>query len=303
MQALVEKFRHYLITQKYMSKHTVDAYSKDIEQFLDFLKKTSTVQQFQDISLQHLKQYLKHLRYEMNISPRSSSRKLSALKSLAAYLSHYHGIAPFTRGVTFPKLPKHLPRYVSEQQVQAMLELAQQDATTLVGKRNVVVLCLLYGCGIRVSELVNLQLADICFQDRYIQVLGKGNKERIIPIPEQLLDVLQQYVTVTHAQFVASMGQTTILFPVRHNKKIKNITRQAIFQYIQGLAKRAGLAHSISPHVLRHSLATHLLKKGANLRVLQMLLGHEKLTTVQVYTHMDTTHLRKLYDTFHPRAL
>lgn len=303
MKELVEKFQHHLITERYVSAHTVDAYRRDIFQFLDFLNSHCTIVSFQEITLQEIKDFLKYLRHTLKISPRSSSRKLSALKALADYLHTYHQIPPFTKGAIFPKLPKHLPKYLSQEQIQSIITAAYQDTTTVVGQRNKIIVCLLYACGMRVSELVQLHIEHINFQEQYVQVVGKGNKERIIPIPTELLPMLQHYIQHIHPELIASYkGSTNKLFPVVLRNNVKSLTRQSVFSIIQSLAQKAGLTHSISPHVLRHSLATHLLKKGANLRVLQMLLGHEKLTTVQVYTHMDTSHLRVLYDQYHPRA-
>lgn len=303
MKELVDKFLRHLITERYVSAHTVDAYRRDIAQFLDYISSSKTsVSTFHDIRLQHIKDFLKYLRYTLKVSPRSVSRKLSALKTFAEYAQTFHQVPLFTKGVTFPKLPKHLPKHLSQDQIHEIVMQAQQD-TTIVGQRNKVILCLLYACGIRVTELINLQIEHVNFEERYVQVFGKGSKERITPIPMELAGLLQYYITTIHPQLTAACKETTnLLFPIVLNKKIKNLTRQAVFKIIKQLAQKAGLIHSISPHTLRHSLATHLLKKGANLRVLQMLLGHEKLTTVQVYTHIDVSHLRSLYDKYHPRS-
>lgn len=302
MKEIVDKFQRHLVTERYVSAHTVDAYRRDIAQFVKYLSSKTSVATFQDIRLQHIKDFLKYLRYTLKVSPRSASRKLSALKTLAEYAQTYHHIPLFTKGITFPKLPKHLPKHISQDQIQDIVAAAQQD-TTIVGQRNKVILCLLYACGIRVSELINLQIEHVNFEENYVQVFGKGSKERITPIPLELAGLLQHYITTIHPQLTAACKETTnLLFPIVLNKKIKSLTRQAVFKIIKQLAQKAGLVHSISPHILRHSLATHLLKKGANLRVLQMLLGHEKLTTVQVYTHIDVSHLRSLYDKYHPRS-
>lgn len=302
MKKLVAKFMHHLVAERYVSSNTVDAYKRDILQFVEFLTPNQSIQSFGDVTLQHVKEYLKHLRYTVSVSPRSASRKLSALKAFSYYLHTYHAIPLFTRGATFPKLPKHLPKHLSEEQIHALIATAQQDNSAL-GKRNAVILCMLYACGMRVSELVSLHIDQINFEEHYVQVSGKGSKERIIPIPVELLPMLQQYIQQVHPRLIVNSDQTTEkLFPVVIKNKITALTRSTVLTIIKSLAQKSGLLHTISPHVLRHSLATHLLKKGANLRVLQMLLGHEKLTTVQVYTHMDISHLRGLYDMYHPRA-
>lgn len=302
MKEFVDKFQMHLITERYVSEHTVEAYRSDVLQFVQFLISKSLAHNFHEVTLQHIKEFLKYIRYTLKLSPRTSSRKLSALKTFSDYLHRFHEIPLFTKGSIFPKLPKHLPKHISSDQVQAIIIASEEDETA-VGVRNKVIICLLYACGMRVSELTNLQIQNINFEESYIQVLGKGQKERITPVPEELLALLSHYVTVIHPQLTSSSkATTTILFPVVFGKKIKSLTRQTVCKIIKQLAQNSGLIHSISPHILRHSLATHLLKKGANLRVLQTLLGHEKLTTVQVYTHVDTSHLRKLYDQYHPRA-
>lgn len=302
MKDLVDKFQMHLITERYVSQHTVDAYLLDVLQFIQFLTFKTSTKTFDQVTLQHVKDFLKHIRQDLRFSPRTASRKLSALKTFSDYLYKYHDIPLFTRGSIFPRLPKHLPKHISQDQIQSIIMFAQQDET-IIGQRNKIIICLLYACGIRVTELINLQIKNINFEESYIQIFGKGSKERIAPVPTELITLLQDYVANIHPQLTASCKEISdILFPTVLNKKIKSLTRQAVFKITKSLAQRSGLVHSISPHVLRHSLATHLLKKGANLRALQMLLGHEKLTTVQIYTHLEISHLRKVYDQYHPRA-
>lgn len=303
MKELFEKFQHYLIVEKYVSANTVQAYSRDIEQFLDFLREKTRVRSFKKITKEHVRDYLKYLKHDVGVGAKSASRKLSALKTMAQYLFKYHNITPFTQGVSFPKLPKQLPKHLTEDQIEAMLVTASKD-TSPVGCRNKIMICLMYACGVRVSELISLEISNLNFEERYIQVFGKGSKERIVPLPEEMIGLLQTYLQVIHPLLLKSVkdGSSSYLFPVVYGGNIEHITRQALWKIVKNIAQKSGLVHSISPHVLRHSLATHLLKKGANLRILQTLLGHEKLNTVQVYTHLDVSHLQELYNKFHPRA-
>ena len=302
MKLFVDKFQYHLISERYLSNNTVDAYMKDIAQFLDFLRSNISIMSFQDVKLQNIKDFLKHLRFTLKVSPRSASRKLSALKAFSNYLHKHHNIPLFTNGAIFPRLPKHLPKNLTEKQIETIIVTANQDRT-LLGHRNKVLVSLLYACGMRVSELVNLHIEHINFVERYVRVVGKGSKERIIPLHAELIPLLKEYIEKTHPQLLAaSKLSTSKLFPIVLHKKTTYLTRQSVFSIIKSIASKAGLVHSISPHVLRHSLATHLLKNGANLRVLQTLLGHEKLTTVQIYTHVDVSHLRDLYDKYHPRS-
>lgn len=300
MNELFDKFKHYLVVEKYVSDNTVQAYTRDINQFLDFAQNQHRITSFNQLKNDHVKDFLKHLKQKVKIGPKSASRKLSALKTLANYLFKYHQISPFTKGVAFPRLPKQLPKNLTEEQIESILKVASEDMTPL-GYRNKVMICLLYACGMRVSELTKLEVVNVNFEEQYIQVFGKGSKERIVPLPEEMVVVLQNYLQHIHPRLTHS-EQTEYLFPVVYAGKIEHITRQALWKIVKNIAHKAGLVHSISPHVLRHSLATHLLKKGANLRILQTLLGHEKLNTVQVYTHLDVTHLQELYDKYHPRS-
>lgn len=303
MELLVKKFRYHLVAQRYVSNHTAEGYMRDIDQFSHFLARKNPVTSFAEVTLQHVKEFIKYLRTIVKVSPRTVSRKLSALKTFSTYLNTYHQIPLFTKGAIFPKLPKHLPKHLSEEGVQAILQAANNDKT-LIGQRNKVIVCLLYACGMRVSELTRLHIEHVNLREGHLQVLGKGSKERIIPIPRELIPVLEEYIQKIHPQLLApSKSLSNKLFPIVLRKKIGYITRQSVFIMIKSLAEKGGLVHRISPHMLRHSLATHLLKKGANLRILQTLLGHEKLNTVQIYTHVDISHLRGLYDQYHPRAI
>lgn len=303
MKKLFDKFLHHLMVERYLSDHTVQAYKRDINQFIDFLETKTDIMTFHDLKPQHVKDFLKYLKRSVRTSPKSASRKLSALKALSNYLFKNHRVPLFTKGIAFPKLPKQLPKHLSQEQVHSILKVAADDIS-VTGQRNKVMIVLLYTCGLRVSELLSLQTHHINFEEHVLHVFGKGSKERIVPIPPEVMPVLQYYLDQVHSALLQDSEQmmTDHLFPNNYNGKVEPLTRQTLFNIVRSLARKAGLVHSISPHVLRHSLATHLLKSGANLRILQMLLGHEKLTTVQVYTHLDVSHLQKLYNNFHPRS-
>lgn len=312
MQEFLDKFFNYLLTEKCVSNNTFLAYQRDIAQFVTFVQKNMSIDDFSQISSQQVKDFLKYMRHTKMVGPKSSSRKLSALKTLSNYLSKYHDMAPFTQGVAFPKLPKQLPKYITVEQVKALLEVAALDHSVL-GQRNKIMICLMYTCGMRVTELVTLKISQIHLAEQCIKVFGKGSKERIIPLPPEMIHMLQAYIEVIHTQLLNPVNAKPLkgavvkklcdyLFPVIYGRKVEHITRQTVAKILKSISLKAGLVHGISPHVLRHSLATHLLKQGANLRILQTLLGHEKINTVQVYTHLDIAHLRDLYDMYHPRA-
>lgn len=303
MKKQFEEFLHHLVAERYLSTNTVEAYQRDIQQFIDFIQSKTSIKSFKKVSNQHVKDFLKHLKGRLKVGPKSASRKLSALKAFSKYLFQEDKVPLFTEGVAFPKLPKQLPKHLSEEQVHAILKKADEDKS-LSGHRNKVMIALLYSCGLRASELLSLQVYNIHFQEHYIQVFGKGSKERVVPLPEEIMPLLHFYVEQVQPALIESSNEmmTDHLFPVVYAGQVTPITRQGLHKIITSISAQAGLVHPVSAHVLRHSLATHLLKKGANLRSLQTLLGHEKLTTVQVYTHLDISHLQGLYNSFHPRA-
>lgn len=302
MKKHAQKFYHYLMSEKRVADNTLQAYRRDVKQAILFFEESYSITAIKKIDSDHIKDFLKFLRYEKKVGARTSSRKLSALKTFGIYLEEYHNIPNFTQGVSFPKLPHRLPKHLSEKHVSQMLNIAAEDIS-IHGRRNRVFLCLLYVCGVRVTELVTMLISNINFDEKHLHIFGKGGKERLIPLPGEMVQMLRNYLHNVHPLLTEKIaGSTDLLFPTVHAKKIISISRKFVWQTVKEFALRAGIMHSISPHTLRHSLATHLLKKGTNLRLLQMLLGHEQLDTVQIYTHLDTSHLRELYDKMHPRA-
>ncbi len=301
MKQLYNKFEQYLMTEKRVATNTVQAYKSDIEQSIDFFEKKGC-SSFHDLTADLVKDFLYHLRITLKVSARSSSRKLSSLKAFSKYLQKHHEINDFTFGVAFPKLEKNLPKFLTEDQVMQLFAVAQKD-TTPSGSRNHVMIALAYVCGIRVSELIELTRTNINFDDKLINISGKGGKQRIVPLPEPISILIQDYLHASQPYLFKNMTiDSDYLFPILYADKIKPMTRQAFWIILKDIVKKSGLPEMVSPHVLRHSVATHLLKKGANLRLLQMALGHEHLETVQIYTHVEVSHLRKLYDAKHPRA-
>lgn len=289
------------MTEKRVAQNTLQAYQSDLEQCIDFFEKQGCTS-FDEVTVDHVKKFLYHLRMTLKVSPRSVSRKLSSLKSFSKYAQKYHGLHDFTFDVAFPKLKKVLPKFLTEDQVLELFTTAKQDITPS-GVRNHVMIALAYVCGVRVTELVELTRSNLNFYDKLIHISGKGGKQRIIPLPESIISLLQRYIHTYQPYLFKNMTvDTEYLFPTLYADTIKPMTRQTFWMILKDIVKKAGMSDTISPHVLRHSIATHLLKKGANLRLIQMALGHEQLQTVQIYTHIEVSHLRKLYDAKHPRA-
>lgn len=301
MSSIITSFETYLLTQKRVSSHTYVAYKKDIDQYVEFLAAEKI--SLESVQSESISKFLVFLS-ESHLTPRTISRKISSLKSFYVWVHDTLGWKNVMSDVAFPKLEKTLPSYISEEDVERLLSTAAADLSDL-GIRNKVMLAVLYAGGMRVSELVSLRVSDIHFDTGFIKIMGKRSKERMVPLPVPLFSLLKSYVQTTRGLLLSKSGksyESDFLFPVLYGGKIKSITRQSFWIIIKTLWEKAGLKRSVSPHRLRHSLATHLLQKGADLRSLQLLLGHEHISTVQVYTHVDTKHLRNAYDKKHPRA-
>ncbi len=294
------KFQAYLLTEKRVSHNTFAAYKQDIDQLIIFCDKNN--KNLATLTSNDLKSFLHYL-HDQKLSARSVSRKISSLKALFSYLHERYEFANITETLHFPKLEKKLPQYLSEVEIKALFDIVERDASN-IGKRNKIMLYLLYVTGMRVSELIQLKISDLHFDTGFIMVNGKGGKQRMIPVPQSVLAMVNTYIRTVQPALVPKKGtsQTEYLFPIVYAGKIKPISRQAFWGILKEIWKRTGNTRRISPHQLRHSLATHMLKNGADLRSLQLILGHENLSTVQIYTHVETSYIRTIYDKKHPRS-
>ncbi|MBT3456160.1 tyrosine recombinase [bacterium] len=298
IKSLINHFATYLLTQKRVAHNTYSAYCKDLEQFEEFL--TEQKIELESLSYKTIKLFLSHLKNH-NIGPRSLSRKISTLKAFFSYANQNYNVQNFMVNIGFPKLEKKLPRHLVENEVIQLMQKAEEDASP-TGIRNKTMLHLLYATGLRISELVNLKIPSINFETGMILVDGKGGKQRVVPLPQPTIKLLKSYIENTHEQLTPGRPPLDFLFPTVYKNLVKSITRQAFWMILRKLVKGTSLENNLSPHKLRHTLATHLLYKGVDLRSLQILLGHENLSTVQIYTHLEVKHLRKIYDKKHPRS-
>jgi len=293
------KFEAYLLTEKRVAQNTFDAYKRDLNQFASFLKRENIT--LAKITEHDLKTFLRHL-HALKLSACSVSRKISTLKSFFVWVDQKFGYGNVAESLQFPKIEKKLPRYLTQEEIKQLFAVAEQD-TSATGQRNKMMLYLMYVSGMRVTELTTLHVSAIHFDTGFIDVQGKGGKQRMIPIPQPMLTLLRDYIeTVQKIILKRHDSKRDYLFPVQYGNTIKPISRQAAWVILKKLCKKSSIERSVSPHQLRHSLATHMLQNGADLRSLQMLLGHENISTVQVYTHVDITHLREVYDKKHPRS-
>ena len=299
----IEHFHIYLLAEKRVSKNTFLAYKQDLRQFCAYLqekKLATTTCKKRDITF-----FLKGLKRKGS-SAKTLSRKISTLKLFFDFVSKRFDTINIAKQIQFPKIEKTLPSYLSETEVQNLLAAANK-VNTDKGIRNKVMLYVLYATGMRVSELVSLTAGQIQFDTGFIRLSGKGNKERFVPLPQNILDLLRYYLNQVHSKLLpkteeSASNEPGYLFATSYNGSVKPISRQSFWVILKKILHSARIFKNISPHSLRHSLATHLLKKGADMRSLQLLLGHENISTVQVYTHLRNEELRKVYDKKHPRA-
>ena len=296
----INAFEIYLLSERRVARNTVSSYLSDLNQLADYLAKKKVIN-IETIDTPFLRGYLKFLRNKLHAGPNSMSRKISTLKSFFKFLSLKFDLTNMALLLVFPKLQKRLPRFLTEAEIEKLLDYAAKDLTAL-GIRNRVMLTLLYVTGMRISELCELRLQSINFDDGLVSVHGKGDKERMVPVLPELLDLIKHTYLKTIYPNLVGQYATNFLFPSLYNGRMQNISRQTFWLVLKQMAAGAGINSKLSPHLLRHSLATHLLKKGANLRLLQILLGHARLTTVQIYTHIDMDYLRGIYDTKHHRS-
>ena len=288
-------FISFVKVERGLLPNTVTSYSNDLNQFVSFLESIS-INNFKKVDKNAITEYIISL-YKLEISSRSIARKLSAIKNLFRFLVKERRISinP-TTDIDSPKFLKKLPGTLSEKEVISLLKAPSEK--TPLGKRDRIILEILYATGIRISELINISLGDIDFSMNYVKITGKGNKERIVPFPNQTIKRITLYVEKDRKELFSKKIKTTSLFI---NRSGNHLSRQGIWKLIRKYAHAAKITKDISPHSFRHSFATHLLEGGADLRTLQTLLGHSDISTTEVYTHLTASSLKKNYKNFFPR--
>ena len=291
----LQDFQHYLNLERGLSKNSISNYVLDVEKLMLFLEAHQIVETPINIEKSTVQQFI----YELakNVNPRSQARVISGLKSFFNYLvfEDYRQDNPMEL-IESPKVGRKLPDTLSEEEINELIGAI--DLSKPEGERNRAILETLYGCGLRVSELLDLKLSDLYFEEDFIKVTGKGDKQRFVPIS----DINKKYINIYRKEIRVHMtikkGAEDVLFLNRRGNKL---TRAMIFTIIKQLAQEIGLQKSISPHTFRHSFASHLLQNGADLRAIQQMLGHESITTTEVYMHVDRTHLAEVMNKYHPR--
>jgi integrase/recombinase XerD len=296
--SILKGFKAYLQLERSLSENSVDAYLRDINKLEQFCELQGISVQPERLTQQQLEQFLTYVS-EYGLSARTQARILSGLKAFYKYLSIEDIIDDNpTELLEAPKIGRKLPDVLSIEEINGLINAI--DLSKPEGERNKAILETMYSCGLRVSELVNLKLSNLVFNEGFIHVVGKGSKERIVPIGSIAIKHINIYIqSVRNHQQNISKGNEDVLFLNRRGAKL---TRVMIFTIIKQLCKKAGINKSISPHTFRHSFATHLVEGGADLRAVQEMLGHESITTTEIYTHLDRDYLRQAILDFHPRS-
>lgn len=288
-------YQNYLRLQRGLSQNTVVSYGLDIEKLIGYLEKYNINEPPDTIQVDTLRQFVYEVSKELNA--RSQARLISALKSFFKFMISEKGREDFPMSlIDSPKIGVKLPDTLSLKEIDAML--ASIDLSTDEGHRNKAIIETLYGCGLRVSELVSLRLSDLFFEEDFIRVMGKGSKQRLVPIESYTQKQINNYINNQRKQLKIAKGHEDYVFL---NRRGKQLTRAMIFTIVRQVAENIGLQKTISPHTFRHSFATHLLENGANLRAIQMMLGHENITTTEIYVHVEKSYLREALVKYHPR--
>tara|TARA_R110002049_G_scaffold76250_2_gene196077 strand:+ start:233 stop:1129 length:897 start_codon:yes stop_codon:yes gene_type:complete len=294
-QNALKDFQLYLKIERGLSKNSIDNYALDVKKFILYLKAHNINDSPILITSETVQQFI----YDVakSINARSQSRIISGLRSFFNYLvfEDYRPDNPLEL-IESPKTGRKLPDTLAEEEIDQIINAI--DLSKPEGERNRAMLETLYGCGLRVSELINLKISDLFFEEGFIKVTGKGDKQRFVPIVEATKKYINIYKNEIRTHVSVQAGHEDTLFL---NRRGKQLTRAMVFTIIKQLAEKIGLKKSISPHTFRHSFATHLLKNNADLRSIQLMLGHESITTTEIYVHLDRSHLKQVVEKFHPR--
>jgi len=290
----IKDFVSYLKIEKGLAENSILAYQNDVAKLCDFA--VSNQKSPTEITYNDLKQFIAEL-FDLGLSARSQARIISGIKQFYGFLLLENVISDDpSELLEQPKIGRKLPEILTIEEIDALI--AAIDLSKNEGHRNRAIIETLYSCGLRVSELINLRFSDLYFEEGFIRVIGKGNKERLVPVSPQVQKEIELYNDHIRRNQEITKGHENIVFL---NRRGSQLTRVMIFTIIKELAKAIGLTKTISPHTFRHSFATHLIEGGANLRAIQDMLGHESITTTEIYTHLDQRFLREAILSFHPR--
>ena len=290
-------FQAYLKLERNLSQNSIDAYTNDLDKLKNFSEEELHISSPTKLDDTHIRKFIDFL-FGLNIAASTQARIISGIKTFFKYLLIEDAISKDpTELVEGPKLGRKLPEVLSIQEIDEMAN--QIDHSSSAGHRNRAVLEVLYGCGLRVSECVELRISNVYFDESFIRVIGKGNKDRLVPIGSTALKHLKIYLKEERSHLNIKQEYSDYVFL---NQRGTGLSRMSVFNILKDLAEKASIKKNISPHTLRHSFATHLVEGGADLRAVQEMLGHESITTTEIYTHLDRDYLRSAILSHHPRA-
>ena len=290
-------YENYLKLEKSLSENSVAAYINDINKLVDFLNKNYKKINPEKVKLEYLKSFVEWLN-NRGVSPRTQARTISGIKSFFKYLLIEGKISSDpTALLESPKIGRKLPDVLSMEEIDKLIDAV--DLEKPEGQRNKAMLETLYSCGLRVSELVNLKMTNLFFEQGFIKVEGKAEKERLVPVSKRAMEEINKYINGYRKKLKIHKGSENILFL---NRRGHSLSRVMVFTIIKNLAEKINLNKKISPHTFRHSFATHLINGGADLRAVQEMLGHESILTTEIYTHLDRDYLKSTIHQYHPRS-
>lgn len=297
MEDELKDFIHYLIVEKGLAKNTIVSYERDLKSYTKFLKNTEKLTSLNEVNRTQIIHFLSFLK-DQGKSSKTMARHVASIRAFHQFLLRERAVDhdPSVH-IESPQMERSLPKVLNMQEVETLLD--SPKANDHFGIRDKAMLELLYATGIRVSELIGLNMGDVHITMGFIRCVGKGNKERIIPIGKAATTALTHYIQEGRKHFVSKKHQDDSFFLNHHGRRL---TRQGFWKILKRLAAEAGIEKELTPHTLRHSFATHLLENGADLRAVQEMLGHADISTTQIYTHVTKTRLKDVYSQFHPRA-
>lgn len=296
-QSYIKHFKNYLRLERSFSDNSVQAYIRDVEKLAEYIELAAINVSPVETKEEHLLAFLKYLS-ELGLTAHSQARMLSGIKAFYKYLLLENEITEDpTELIEAPRLPRKLPDVLSYDEIEQMLNAI--DHSTPEGTRNRAIIEVLYSSGLRVSELIGLQLTFCYFDIGFIRILGKGDKVRLVPIGKEAIKYVELYLEHVRNEIEVKKDSEDIVFL---NRRGGQLSRVMIFLIIKDVAEKAGITKNVSPHTFRHSFATHLIEGGASLRAVQEMLGHESITTTEIYTHLDRDYLRQIITEFHPRS-
>lgn len=295
MQAEIDRFTNSLSLQSGLARNTLVSYGADLKDYIKYLQKAG-VGALKEVKAESIYTYIAELSGK-GLRASSVARKISVIRSFHHYLveSGRSDVDP-ALNLESPKIGRKLPT-VLDYQTEISKILEQPDVSTALGKRDRALLEILYSCGLRISEAVNLRLADLTLKERFVVVFGKGSKQRVVPIGKEATFWLRNYLSKGRGKLAGELSQNFVFL----NNRGRRLSRMGAWKVLQSYVKKSGIQKKVHPHTLRHSFATHLLKGGADLRTVQELLGHADISTTEIYTHVDAGYLKKVHQTFHPR--